>query len=89
MKLGHEYFKFYLVKFLNYSINNCYTYNTKENPEHLILYCKNTRCAREELKKKLNIKDLSLKKLFNTKIGQEFLFKFIKKTQIATRKWLL
>jgi len=41
------------------------------------------------LKKEFNIKEFSLKNLFNTKIGQEFLFKFIKKTQIGTRNWLL
>ena len=36
--------------------------------------------VRDELKKKFNIKELFLKNLFNIKIGQEFLFKFIKKT---------
>ena len=41
------------------------------------------------MKKKFNIKKFSLKNLFNIKIGQEFLFKFIEKTQIGTRKWLL
>ena len=41
------------------------------------------------IKKKFNIKELSLKNFFNIKIGQEFLFKFIEKTQIGTRNWLL
>ena len=41
------------------------------------------------MKKEFNIKEFSLKNLFNTKIDQEFLFKFIEKTQIETRKWLL
>ena len=41
------------------------------------------------MKKEFDIKEFSLKNLFNTKIGQEFLFKFIEKTQIGTRKWLL
>ena len=41
------------------------------------------------MKKEFNIKEFSLKNLFNIKIGQEFLFKFIEKTQIGTRKWLL
>ena len=61
----------------------------KKNPEYLILYYKNTKYAREELKKEFNIKKFSLKNFFNIKIGQEFLFKFIEKTQIGTRKWLL
>ena len=88
LKLGHGYFKSYLARFLDYS-DKCYTCGTKENPEHLILHCKNTRHIREELKKEFDIKEFSLKNLFNTKIGQEFLFKFIEKTQIGTRNWLL
>src|SRR5436190_16107554 len=89
LKLGHEYFKSYLVKFLSYSSNRCFTCGIKEDPEHLILHCKNTKYIREELKKKFDIKKFSLKNFFNTKIGQEFLFKFIEKTQIGTRNWLL
>ena len=89
MKLEHGYFRFYLARFTDYSSNRYFICGTKENLEHLILHCKNTKYAREELKKEFNIKEFSLKNLFNIKIGQEFLFKFIEKTQIGTRKWLL
>ena len=89
LKLGHGYFRSYLVRFLDYSSDRCFTCGTKENPEHLILHCKNTKYAREELKKEFDIKEFSLKNLFNTKTGQEFLFKFIEMTQIGTRNWLL
>ena len=89
LKLDHGYFRSYLVRFSSYSSNRCFTCGTKEDPEHLILHCKNTKYIREGLKKKFDIKKFSLKNLFNTKIGQEFLFKFIKKTQIGTRNWLL
>ena len=41
------------------------------------------------MKKEFDIKEFSLKNLFNTKNGQEFLFKFLEKTQISTRNWLL
>jgi len=41
------------------------------------------------LKKEFDIKEFSLKNLFNTKTGQEFLFKFIEMTQIGTKNWLL
>ena len=41
------------------------------------------------LKQEFDIKKFSLKNLFNVKIEQEFLFKFLKKTQISTRNWLL
>src|SRR5436190_6878579 len=89
LKLGHGYFKFYLVRFSSYSSNKCFTCGTKEDPEYLILHCKNTKYIREGLKKEFDIKKFSLKNFFNTKISQEFLFKFIEKTQIGTRNWLL
>ena len=38
---------------------------------------------------KFNIKEFSLKNLFNIKSGQEFLFKFLEKTQILIKNWLL
>ena len=89
LKLGHGYFRSYLVRFLDYSSNRYFTCGIKESPEHLILHCKNTKYVRDGLKKEFDIKELSLKNLFNTKIGQEFLFKFIEKTQTGTRNWLL
>ena len=52
----------------------------KKSLKYLIFYYKNMKYVKDELKKKFNIKKLSLKNLFNIKIGQEFLFKFIKKT---------
>ena len=56
LKLNHEYFKFYLVKFLNYSSNRYFTCGTKKSPKYLILYYKNTKYVRDELKKNLILK---------------------------------
>ena len=89
LKLGHGYFRFYLVRLSNCSSNRCFICGTKESLKHLILHYKNTKYIREGLKKEFDIKEFSLKNLFNTKIEQEFLFKFIEKTQIGTRNWLL
>ncbi len=89
LKLDHEYFKSYLIRLSEYTINKCFICDTKENSEHLILHCKVTQVVREELKQKFDIKEFSLKNFFNTKIEQEFLFKFIEETQISTRNWLL
>ena len=89
LKLGHGYFKSYLVRLPVYSTDRCYTCGTKENPEHLILHCRKTSAIREELKQEFNIKEFSLKNLFSIKSGQEFLFKFLEKTQILIRNWLL
>src|SRR6266496_5725379 len=89
LKMGHGYFKSYLVRLPGYSTNRCFICGTKENPEHLILHCKITQFVREELKQEFDIKEFSLKNLFNTRQGQEFLYKFLEKTQISTRNWLL
>jgi len=43
LKLGHGYFRSYLVRLSNCSSNRCFTCGTKEDPEHLILHCKNTK----------------------------------------------
>ena len=88
LKLGHEYFKSYLVRLPEYTTNRCFICDTKKNPEHLILYCKITQFVREELKQEFDIKKFSLKNFFNVKIEQEFLFKFLKKTQVSTKNWL-
>src|SRR5204863_1492138 len=50
LKLGHEYFRSYLVRFSSYSSNRCFTCDIKEDSDHLILHCKNTKYIREELK---------------------------------------
>src|SRR5947207_13870894 len=89
LKLNHDYFKSYLVRLSDYITDKCYVCDTKKNSEHLILHCKATQAIREELKQEFDIKKFSLKNFFNVKIGQEFLFKFLEKTQISTRNWLL
>ena len=89
LKMSHGYFKSYLVRLPDYSTDKCFVCGTRENPEHLILHCKATRAVREELKQEFDIKEFFLKNLFSTNIEQEFLFKFLEKTQISTRNWLL
>ena len=85
LKLDHEYFKFYLIRLSEYTTNRYLICNTKKNSEHLILYCKATQSVREELKQEFDIKEFSLKNLFNIKHEQEFLYKFLEKTQISIR----
>ena len=85
LKIGHGYFKSYLIRLPEYHTNKCLICNTKETPEYLILHCKATKTARKELKQKFKIKIFSLKNLFDTKIEQDFFFNFIEKTQISTR----
>ena len=85
LKLNHEYFKFYLIKLSEYTTNRYFICDTKENSEHLILYCKATQIVKEELKQEFDIKEFSLKNLFNTKHEQEFLYKFLEKIQISIK----
>ena len=59
----------------DYTTNKYFVCDIKENPEHLILYCKATYAIREELKQE-----------FNTKSGQEFLFKFLEKNTNFNQK---
>ena len=89
LKIDHDYFKSYLIRLPDYLTNRCFICDTRENSKHLILHYKITQAVREELKQKIEIKEFSLKNCFSIKIEQEFLFKFLKKTQISTRNWLL
>ena len=85
LKLEHDYFKSYLVRLSDYSTDRCFVYDTRKDSEHLILHCKATQTVREKLRQEFDIKEFSLKNLFSTKIEQEFLFKFLEKTQISIR----
>src|SRR5213083_1962639 len=88
LKLNHEYFKSYLIRLSEYTTNRCFICD-KKNSEHLIFHCKITQFVREELKQEFDIKEFSLKNFFNIKHEQKFLYKFLEKTQISTRNWLL
>jgi len=87
--LGHGYFRSYLSRLSEYSTENCIKYNIKENPEHLLLHCRRYSQIRSKIKKEKQLQQLSLKILFSTKLGQDFLLEYLKQTGIATRKWLL
>ena len=76
LKLGHEYFKSYLIRLSEYTTNRCFICDTKENSEHLILHCKATQAVREKLKQEFDIKEFSLKNLFNTKKNKNFFLNF-------------
>jgi hypothetical protein len=89
LKLGHGYFKSYLHRLPNYDTKICQFCKTTENPEHLILHCRRYAQIRSKIKLDKKLNQLSLKILFSTKSGLDFLFEYLKKTGIATRKWLL
>jgi hypothetical protein len=89
LKSGHGYFKSYLNRAFDAFSDICLDCNTKENPEHLLLNCRKYSSIRNKIKINKQLNQLSLKILFSTKQGQEFLFEYLKQTGIATRKNLL
>ena len=86
LKLGHDYFKSYLNRLPNYNSDICQFCNTRENPEHLLLYCRRYSQIRNKIKQEKQLNQLSLKILFSLIPGQDFLFDYLKETKIATRK---
>ncbi len=66
-----------------------YHKNTIQNPTHLVLKYSEYRADRVETFEKLDNDQKSIEYLFNTRIDREKLFKFLEKTKIASKKWLL
>ena len=89
LKTGHGYFKSYLNRASDAYPDICFICNTKESPEHLLLNCKRYSSIRNKIKIEKQLNQLSLKILFGSKQGQNFLFEYIKQTGIATRKNML
>jgi hypothetical protein len=70
LKIGHGYFKSYLIRLSDYFNDNCLSCETRENPEHLLMHCKKYQEIRKELKEKEGIEDWNLKVLFETEKGR-------------------
>ena len=89
MKFGHGYFRSYLHRSKDYNSSKCTgRYNERQTPEHLLMNC--IYYSNEILNMKQNIDTtITLKMLFNTRIGNNILIKFIVDNKIATRKWIL
>ncbi|KKA16684.1 hypothetical protein T310_9703, partial [Rasamsonia emersonii CBS 393.64] len=88
LKLGHGYFRSYLVRLPAYNsgtCNLCQT-NQEQTPYHLLFHCPAYRDIRYRAFSRVDRKDYNLFYLFS-KDGQESLVEFLKETKIATRKW--
>src|SRR6201747_1541725 len=92
LKIGYRYLKSYLYR-LNLVSNNKCKYGLKENTLHLILYCKNYTLECKALflriREKLELRNITLPILFQTKIGISEILVFLKETSICTRNWHL
>ena len=92
MKIGHDYFKLYLHRLSDYNNKKCHeTCNKDQTSEHLLTACQYFKEEQSELKNQLRFANLpyTAKVLFTIKKGIKATLLFLKKTKIATRKWLL
>ncbi len=88
LKLGHEYFRFYLhwLEHLKSIICNC---DIKETLKHLLISCSKLVTEQRTLKAELKEVALSLLILLHIRIDIKKTIAFLKLTEIATQKWHL
>ena len=94
LKFGHEYFRSFqkiLAKWKNQKIfhnekctGRC---NSQQTPKHLLIECIHQFMEIQRIKNE--IESISMKILFNTKIGMKQLIKFLTTFKIVTKKWIL
>ena len=94
LKLGHRYFRSYLIRTPNCESDRCFnSYRAKQTPEHLLMSCRTYRLERQSIIRiAKQYKDgpgpLKFAHLFkNATIVNEIL-KYLQKIEIATRNWL-
>ena len=92
MKIGYRYLKSYLYR-LNLVSNNKCKYSLKETILYLLLYCKNYILEYKTLfiriREKIELRNITLSILFQTKIEISKILVFLKETSICTRNWHL
>ena len=90
LKVGHGFFKSYLVRLPDYPHNRCFIdCNLIQSPEHLLLVCKHYREERIEFKKSIGNENFTYPLLYASSKNQRALIEFIRQTGISTRGWLL
>ena len=103
IKLGHGYFKSYLVRLPAYENNLYHICKVKQTPEHILMSCKQYRAEQKTLKNAVlksktgpgpgtgpgSNNELSPKRLLCTREGIKATLAFLKETRIATRKWMV
>ena len=85
LKFGHGYFRSYLHRLKDYNSSKCSNRcNQRQTPEHLLLNCIHYFDEIQNIKQNIDT-TINLNMLFNTKIGNDILIKFIVNNKIATR----
>jgi len=90
MKLGHDYFKFYLNRLPDYDSDKCHwSCQQTQTSEHLLTTCHHFRHEQLVLKRKLEDLPPEIRTLFTIKKEIQAVLKFLKETEVEIRKWLL
>jgi hypothetical protein len=94
LKLGHEYFRSYLIRTPNCESNRCFNgCRAKQTPEHLLISCRTYKVERQLIirvakQHKDEPGPLKFAHLFKNATTVDEILKFLEKTEIATRNWL-
>ena len=92
LKLGHGYFKSYLKRLPKYQNDFCFpACRRTQDSRHLIMNCKVYRQEQKEFKQEIlkTTVPWNLEAILTLKEGQRILSQYLRKTKIATRKWIL
>ena len=90
LKLGKGFFKQFSKAIGKDDKGECFgSCRALQTLEHLLLYCKHYTKERKSMLNTLDIPTLTLQQLFSTTKGSAALIDFLKKTEIATARWLL
>jgi hypothetical protein len=91
LKLGHKYFRSYLIRTPNCELDRCFNgCRAKQTPEHLLMSYRTYRLERQSMiriakQHKDEPRLLKFAYLFKNAITMDKILKFLKKTEIATR----
>jgi ribonuclease HI len=87
LRLGHGYFGSYLRHLPSFDTNRCQCGAPSQTPEHLLLQCPTYAESRTVMKRE--VRPFTLRVILGTKTGINALARFLSKTNVATRKWML
>ena len=86
LRLGHGYFKSYLIRLPNYNSTSCQCSEPRQTVKHLLLRC--PIYSREREKAGIQ-RDQTVESLLFTPRGADILATFLQETGVGSRRWLL
>jgi hypothetical protein len=86
LRMGHGYFKSYLIRLSSYDSEHCHCGARSQSPQHLLLECPCYTDPRRDMRRA--VRPFTLRMLLGTTAGITAVVRFLKVTGIATRRWL-